>query len=129
MRPDRLAELRERAQAAHQGEWTNTHIFDGEEVITYMETNHVAPAHVAVVRSQLDAMHIAAFSPTTALDLLDEIADAREVIGVLTEALRFYRRADNWITKSNEPCSPIVADTGSTASKAIESTREKRENI
>ena len=51
-------------------------------------------------------------------------ADARAEARELAEALEFYRNEVNWLKGFGEACSPVIADTGARAKKALARYRE-----
>lgn len=92
MIPARQNELREKAKKALREEWVHTHIFDGEEIISMYEGDAAPGGHIDVgtIRSQLDAIHIEAFQPKTALELLDHVRNLESKLAGYAPLREFY---------------------------------------
>lgn len=142
MSPERLAELRNIAEAATPGLWEVGEWGDGSNTPGCSNV-HAPDSEIVLVTDipHCDAAHIAAFNPHTALELLEEIdywqkdsaaawdtclelelqlSDAREVIGVMEEALDLIKVKAPWCQCMDAPA---------IASNALGSTREKRSRV
>jgi hypothetical protein len=97
LKMNKLTHLKALCERATKGPWINTHIFDGEEVITALQDSPTPP-YVATAHGRRDAEFIAACNPETILKLLSII----EIQGKALEA--FIGRWDFDPTKTQNYC-------------------------
>lgn len=83
-----LESLRLKAEKAVKGDWSSTHIFCGEEVLT---TGFDGQDYIGTIQDQLTSEFIASANPSVLIPVLDELIEARKVIEFYADILNWYR--------------------------------------
>jgi hypothetical protein len=100
LKMNKLTHLKALCERATKGPWINTHIFDGEEVITALQDSPTPP-YVATAHGRRDAEFIAACNPETILKLLSIIEIQRKALEYIKSDHVFQGKA---VAKNGYQC-------------------------